>query len=48
MEEFVMLSGTLIELHIAEEITGLTQEELRKSKNYVQVEMPEIDFDYPW
>ena len=48
MEEFVMLSGTLIELHIAEDITGLTQEELRKSTGYVQVEIPEKEFDYPW
>ena len=48
MEEFVMISGTLVELYIAEDITGLTQEELRKSKNYVKVEIPEEDFDCPW
>ena len=48
MEEFVMLSGTLIELHIAEDITGLTQEELRRSTGYVQVEKQKKEFDYPW
>ena len=38
MEEFVTICGDLIEMHIAVDITGLTEEELRSSKGYVLID----------
>ena len=37
MEEFVEISGQLVELYIAEAITGLTMDELRTHKSYCKI-----------
>jgi hypothetical protein len=45
MEEFVILSGDIVELHVAADITGISQEDLRKMAGYFYIEIPEIELD---
>ena len=50
MEEFFDLEGTtgIVELHMAAEIIGVSMIELRKHKNYIQLDtdLPEVEQDY--
>lgn len=50
MEEFFDLEGStgIVELYIAAELTGLSMDELRASKNYIVItnELPEFEEDY--
>jgi hypothetical protein len=38
MEEFVWIGGSLCEMHMATDITGLTEDELRSSRGYVCID----------
>lgn len=47
MEEYVNMNGTYVPLDIAVEITGLSEEELRKSKHYFTVKDAPFPEAYP-
>lgn len=47
MEEFVEISGDIIEMHIAVDITGLTEEELRKCSGYMLIDTTPKEIEMP-